>query len=321
MRTACMMLVVALGAGAQGSSQWQEKAWGVYSASLSHGTQSAQSLLDGLREAAALRESAVPEEIGYVTALFDAAIQSGVHIPAAVLQPFESRWPAPVIILLSRDPGAEEALLQVRAAVWREPEWLAASNLLAGMRSRRFLAKVLSEVPISHQFVYREPGYSSGWVGWDSHLFDDNLTVIPDSFPPVGVYVLTSRPEGGDVLVAAGPHSAYYQRIVSPSNPKMPERPDLNLPRGEALIEYLAPLGNLTVEAATALFHRTTRLDFAAADLPQRREAALNAQESDIRAFLRKAQSNGLGSVTGMRLQIVIGDIVHARPPHEFVVQ
>jgi len=63
--------------------------------------------------------------------------------------------------------------------------------------------------------------------------------------------------------------------------------------------------------------------------LSQQWDAALTAQEAAIRAFVRTAQQNGMGSVSGMTLQIVpqVNDRrktsrgpVPALTPHEFVL-
>ena len=118
MRIACIFVALAIGAAAQPiheteatrarglltSPQWLDKAWGAYFAGRLHTAEMQQPLVDAFREAAALRNATgVTEEYGYVAALFDAAIESGITLPAVVLEPFEEKWRAPAIIFMVVD--------------------------------------------------------------------------------------------------------------------------------------------------------------------------------------------------------------------------
>jgi hypothetical protein len=66
-------------------------------------------------------------------------------------------------------------------------------------------------------------------------------------------------------------------------------------------IRYLAMLGN---QAGESLFHGQTSIQNQT-NLSQQFDAALNAQEAAIRAFVHAAHDHGLGSVSGMTLKIV----------------
>jgi hypothetical protein len=291
------------------SPQWLEKAWGAYFAGRLHSTELQEPIIDALREAAALRDAYFgTEEYGYVAALFDAAIESGFTVPAAVLDLFEDKWRTPVVILLARDPAAEESLLRLRDQKLNDAEWLAISNLLLGVKSQRFFAKALSEINISHSFTVKDPGGLESWRGGGGGgMCGDGVLAMPKGSPPIAVYDLVDDGLKGDTLLARGPEGAYYRRSIVPTNSQIGHGVcGIVLDRPKLAIEYLALLGNLTAAQAENLFHRQTTIEFRGDDdLRQRWDGALSAQEAAIRAFIRTAQGRGLGSVTGTTLKIV----------------
>ena len=347
MRHARILLALALSVGAQSlpenevarvrrllsSPQWRDKAWGAYFAGGLHSDELKEPLIEAFREASALRNAwDMSEEYGYVAALFDAAIQSGISVPAELLEPFEEHWRAPVIVLLSRDPAGEDSLLRLREEKLGDGEWLAVSNLLQALKSQRFFAKALSEVNISHVFTLTDPADNQGrGRGFGGGVFSDGSARMPKDFPPVGVYVLVGWPQKGDVMLAAGPQNAYYRRTVAPTNERVPYSASPGpVDRQKITVGYLAPLGHITEEQAAYLFHRQTSIEYRGEDdLRKRWDAALGAQEAAMRAFVRTAQQNGLGSVTGMTLKIVpqlydLREMTAGAPPpltpHEFVL-
>jgi len=103
------------------SPQWVDKAWGAYLAGRLHSGDLDQRLIEEFRLAAPLGDSeSGTEEHAYVTVLFDAAIEAGITVPAALLEPFQEHWIAPVVILLARDKESEDLLLQLSAENSRE---------------------------------------------------------------------------------------------------------------------------------------------------------------------------------------------------------
>jgi hypothetical protein len=315
------------------SPQWLEKAWGAYFAGRLHSTELQEPLVDALREAAALRDAYFgTEEYGYVAALFDAAIESEFTVPAAVLDLFEDKWRAPVVILLARDPAAEESLLRLRDQKLNDPEWLAVSNLLLGLKSQRFFAKALSEINISHSFEVKDPGGSESWGGGvGGGIYGDGVLAMPKGFPPIAVYNFVDYELKGDILLARGPQDVYYRRTLAPTDKQIGYGVSGSvLDRSKLAVEYLAALGNMTEGEAVYLFHQQTLIEFSGDDdLRQRWDGALSAQEAAIRAFIRTAQGRGLGSVTGTTLKIVpqlhddrkiTGGPVPALTPWEFVL-
>jgi hypothetical protein len=323
MRLACILLALAFGAGAQSlpeseaararrlleSPQWRDKAWGVYFAGRLHSEELNQSLIEAFRSASALRDAKpVGEEYGYVAALFDSAIQSGITVPAEFLEPFEGSWRTAVIILLARDPSSENSLLRLRGATLEPVHWLAVNNLLLALKSQPLFSKALSEVEISHAFDLRDPGDNSGHGGGTGGgIFGDGVLFMPKGFPPIGIYRLTDSGMAGDVLLARGPEDAYYRRFVVPTDAQK----GFGLCRGfvdrqKIRIGYLAMLVHLPEQHVENLFQPQTIIEFQTdAQLRQQWDAALNAQEAEIRNFVRTAQANGMGSVTGMTLKIV----------------
>jgi len=292
------------------SPQWREKAWGAYFAGRLHSDELTDRLLDAFREAAALRDAAAEsEEHAYLAALFDAAIESGIRVPADLLQPFEANWRAPVIVLMARDAGNEEALLRLADEDLRDVEWLAVDNLLLDRRSPRLFVKTLSQVEISHVFAVTDVGDTSGWgSGRGGGVFDgDRVLKKPKAFPPIGVYYLVDSPLRGDTLLAAGPQNVFYRRFVVPTDkqtgigagPGSIDRQKMRLAYLDALA--LAPGGQ-----AGRVFSPETRIEYRnEANLRQQWNAALAAQEADIRAFVKAAQEHGMGSAAGMTLKIV----------------
>jgi hypothetical protein len=327
MRYACILLAVAVSAGAQSiaeseaarakrllaSPQWMEKAWGAYYAGTLRSDELKDSLVEAFREATALRDAdADTEPYGYLAALFDAAIQSNLKVPPEVLEPFEEKWAAPVIILLGHDNDSEECLLRMREQQLSGGEWLAVNNLLFGLKSAQFLVRTLSELSISHVFTVTDPEFRIIGVTGSGHasVCGDGFASRPKGFPPIGMYVLKPLGQQGDVLVSpSGPEIAYYHRLVVLTDKQSGfgacggddrEREWLRL-------RYLALLENLAEPPMEKLFHAQTTILYQNQKFARQQwDAALTAQESGIRAFFKRTQDNGMPSVTGMTLKIVV---------------
>jgi hypothetical protein len=323
MRLACILLALAFGASAQSipesetararrlleSPQWRDKAWGAYFAGRLASDELKESLIEAFRGASALRDATpITEEYGYLAALFDAAIQSGITVPAELLAPFEANWRAPVVILLARDPSSEQSLLRLREEKSGDGEWLAVSNLLLALKSQSFFARVLGEVKISHVFTLTDPGDNAGHGGGvGGGVYIDGLARMPKDFPPVGLYVLLAWVQPGDVMLAVGPQNAYYRRTVAPTNEQVPYSASPgSVDRQNLAAEYLAPLAKMTAGQTAYVFHQQTLIEYRGDDdLRRRWDAALSAQEAAIRDFVRAAQKGGMGSVAGITLKIV----------------
>ena len=323
MRLACILLALAFGAGAQSipesetararrlleSPQWRDKAWGAYFAGRLDSDESKESLIEAFRGASALRDATpITEEYGYLAALFDAAIQSGITVPAELLEPFEGSWRTTVIILLARDPSSENSLLRLREAALEPVQWLAVSNLLLARKSQALFSSSLREVSISHAFDLRDPGDNSGYGGGTGGgIYADGGLAMPKGFPPIGIYLLVDSGMAGDVLLARGPEDAYYRRFVVPTDVQK----GFGVSRGmvdrqKTRIGYLALLARQPELQVENLFQSQTTIEFQNdAQLRRQWDAALAAQEAAIRSFVRSAQASGMGSVAGIALKIV----------------
>lgn len=230
------------------------------------------------------------------------------------MRPFEEKWLAPVIVLLSRGRGSEESLLRMREQRLSDGQWLAVNNLLLTLKSRPFFARTLSEVTISHRFILTDPGNLGGIRtdrGPGGATCGDGILSMPKGFPPIGFYEILDRATKGDVLLAAGPENAYYRRVVVPTDRYVGFGSCGGLNRGDLRIGYLATLSKLSTQEVDNLFRASTEIEFRGdADLRQRMESALKSQEAAIRAFVQTAKERGLGTSRGITLRIVpqIGD-------------
>jgi hypothetical protein len=91
--------------------------------------------------------------------------------------------------------------------------WLAVGNLLAETRARGFAARLLAGLKIEARvYVYDregDRGYgSNGGCGGGC----GGTSAVPEGFPPVGRYDLTTAKVRGAVVVAPGRHTVYYLR-------------------------------------------------------------------------------------------------------------
>jgi hypothetical protein len=233
------------------SPQWREKAWGAYFAGRFPSDETNDRLIEAFREAAALRDAAsYSEEHAFVFTLFDSAIQSGIIVPAELIEPFAANWRAAAIVLLARDPASDDALMRLNAGNLQDMEWLAVNNVLLARRSQRFFLKTLGELTISHTFTVVDPGDNSASAGGSGGgIFGDGVLVMPKGFPPVGVYNLVDYGLAGDIMLAHGPRDVYYRRFVVPGDKQIPHGVSyLSIDRQQIRIGDLASLGNLTEE-------------------------------------------------------------------------
>jgi hypothetical protein len=151
---------------------------------------------------------------------FDSLIQLDAMIPANDLIPFYKRYSDAVTILLARAPKEnQQALLaiakQIDAQTKNREFWLAACNLLAETEAKGFAAHLLSEMKITLTInVTDNTGGGMGQGLGSSIGCGFGGYMIPDDFPPVGLYYLTDNPKRGAVVVAPGVRPIYYERTV-----------------------------------------------------------------------------------------------------------
>jgi hypothetical protein len=291
------------------STRWVDKAWGAYFAGRLHSTDLAVDILDEFR-ASGILSAASPssEEHAFIAALFDAAIESGVQVHAAVLDPFEGGWDEQVLVLLalSRARDREDSLLRLSDA---RPDmaWSAANNLLFGMKSRKWYVKTLGELSITQRFTVIDPDSVppnvSGTGGGDC---GDGMTQIPKGFPPIALYTLQSTPGTGLVLLAPGPVDVYYRRTVVPTDQQTGFGSCFSVNRMKVRIGYLAALAKMSAEEAEKLFHCEALIRYKGVEQFQSAiQQSMELQEQGIRGLIQAVQQRERLSGSGVVLQIV----------------
>lgn len=292
------------------SPTWADQAWGAYFAGRLHSEDLKEPLIEEFRSAAALRDAPLySEQFAYLAALFDAAIQGDIAVPAKLLDPFDEAWTDPVLILLARAKGAdgEESLLHFAGDKWRSGVWLAANNLLFARESQRWYTMMLGELPVTHRFIETDPGDVAGiGAGEGGAVCGDGAAAMPKGFPPMALYELQQSPQRGSVLLAQGPEPAYYGRTIVPADKQVGfGHCDLLLDRAGVQIGYLAELANLTAAQAQSLFRAETSIPYRSLeDFQSQVDLSLQTQEQGIREVLRKAKQRGFDP-SGVTLQIV----------------
>lgn len=291
------------------SPAWVDKAWGAYFAGRLHSEDLTQPLLDAFQSAGAV--SLAPgfsEEHAFLAALFDAAIQADIAVPARLLQPFEQNWSGPVLILLARskDNDSEDALLRFADEESPSTRWLAANNLLFERKSQRWFTKLLGEIKITHTFFVTDNPGGIGIDGGSGGSCGDGIATMPKGFPPIAIYELQQRSGRGSVLLTHGPQDVYYERKIVPSEKQVGFGSCASLIEREATqLEYLGELGSLSSGQAQSLFHASTNVVYSGLGHVQSQvEQSVDAQEQGIRRVLQRAKDHGLDAA-GVTLQIV----------------
>jgi hypothetical protein len=292
------------------SVQWVDKAWGAYLAGRLHSADLDQALIEQFRLAMALRDvPSYAEEYAFAAALFDAAIEAGMTVPAALLEPFEENWTDAVLILLARDKDSEESLLRLGVEKSRPIVWLAANNLLFERKSQVWYAATLAQISITHRFTVTDSGWGSGvGVGAGGGAWGCGVAALPKGFPPVALYTLQdgATAQRGSVLLARGPQNVYYKRSVVPTDTQVPVGScSAALDRMAIRIGYLAQLRHEPVEQTERLFHSETHIPFTTVeDFERQVEREMEAQAEGIRALIQDLERAGL-SAPDVQLRIV----------------
>ncbi len=248
-----------------------------------------------------------------MTVLFDAAIEAGITVPAALLEPFQEHWIDPVIILLARDKESEDLLLQFSTEKKRDLIWLAANNLLFERRSEQWYAAMLGGISARHRFTVVDQGYGTGYGGGiGGGSWGCGVAAMPKGFPPVALYTLRDIPYAGSVLLAKGallhqgPQNVYYTRTVVPTNKQVGagvSNPSFD--RMAIRIGYLAQLGRKSFHDTEELFHSETLIHYITLEGFESEVASrMEIQAQGIRELIQRIEDGGLNA-PGVDLQIV----------------
>ncbi len=280
------------------STDWATKAWGAYIAGHLRLDALHRPLLEQFSAAAALEDAEFDSpEYAWVAALFDASIEGGFEIPAALLEPYEQHWADEVLIMLARlrrDPSAEDALLRIRARKSRDAVWLAANNILLQRRSLRWYAALLSEITVTHRFTVISPGSSlapESRAGYGPAMHDW-IIQMAQGFPPVTRYRVEISPrEEGSVMLAEGPQDTYYLRFLVTNGHGGGGWGTPVFDRTATRIGYLAHLGGERTEQTIRLFQSQTEILYTGTEEFDREvERSMSAQEQGIRTLIQKLE-------------------------------
>lgn len=289
-----------------------ERAWGAYWAGRVHEPSVNELLLRQFSDAQSYTDADdSSEEYGYVLTLFDALIQAGMKVPADLLMPFKDQWRDEVLILLARDSGNEDLLLELRDQKLSDGQWLTVNNLLFRMNSARWLATTLRELKITHKFTVVDANVNSFGEASGTGIggaAEDGTRELPKGFPPIGLYELS--PSSGEeyVLVAKGPRDAYYSRKVVPTNGRVGWGISYaTVDVQQENLRYLAAVNEMTLEQAIPIFWATSTIHwYSPESFQQQVAAALGNQATAIQAFADNARRRGIESLTGINLEITL---------------
>lgn len=200
------------------STEPRERAWGACEAG-SRGVAAAIPALEALLGAAP--ETATPDEQHVLRCALDALIRLEACVPASLLLQHENRFSVAVLVLLARDPVANQDVLHEHLArtLAQEPsafslQAVACGNLLLAQRAPGFAALLLArlELTLTVQVVAADsPTFHGGSRSLGSGS-GDFFARVPDGFPPYVAWALDDDAAGGGALLADGPQPIYVVR-------------------------------------------------------------------------------------------------------------
>ncbi len=241
------------------SASLSDQAWGAYLIGRLRLTDLYGDLTSELRAAARMASASSGDEYAYCAALLDAAVEVGLDLPVAVLQPYEERWKEPVLILLaaSRDTERESALLRLSTAAGAGA-WLAANNLLLERKSQTWYTQILKAAAAVHTITVTDPGVMHGVGESGGGACGDGGLGFRAAFPPINYYELEDHGSAGSVLLAPGPTPAYYRRILVAEGKASGFGSCSSLNQTRERFRYLAALSNQPADRVDSLLRHAT---------------------------------------------------------------
>ncbi|MEO6596744.1 MAG: hypothetical protein ABIP94_18510 [Planctomycetota bacterium] len=153
-------------------------------------------------------------------AIIDALVQTRAIVPQAELEWFAESLRVPVWILLARDLEAHRQFFLSHYQTLDDDkhwiDWLAAGNLLAGVKDLDFTKDLLKALRLEIAIVVRDPGddeYAEGDSSWTCCACICGSIDVPEAYPPIALYSLTTVRRPGDMLFAKGPPAVFVQRV------------------------------------------------------------------------------------------------------------
>jgi hypothetical protein len=307
------------------SANLRDRAWGAWYAGVSQDASLRPALLEQLRRAEALRDSARDSaEYAYVQLLFDALIQIPGSTPVDVLMPFEKSWRAEILILLAR-PGAdsrENALLEMRGHAMPDAEWRAANDLLFQMGSQRFFQAAFAEIQLTRHFIVTD---QNGGICGGSGICRESTRHFPAGYPPIALYQFNQDMTGtGDILLGELSVPVYYRRTVVPTDGEAEwmecqSYPAFTTVRQMILTEFLGAIDNLSRAESENLFMPLTQIRWRGAfETAAEMDVKLDEQSAAFRKLVSDAQKRNLFNASGMvyRIATTVDDVRRDRREH-----
>jgi hypothetical protein len=193
------------------SSDPREQAWGAWYA----GRNAMSTLVPLLQRVVAERAAGGSMA---ARAAFDAAVDALVQLDAeadpAILPTIHERSPAAALILASRAPRKATAFLLDVVQRDEGEAWLAAANLLMDERPQGLAALLLRPLSARIEFQLTD-GESETQSGPPIVVITRcGMTLAAPGLPPWTRYTLAPDPQPERVVLATGPTTVYYRRIV-----------------------------------------------------------------------------------------------------------
>jgi hypothetical protein len=298
------------------SANPRDKAWGAWYAGAAHDPSLRDSLVAELRRAQPLANSG-PETAGYalIQSLFDALIEIPGSVPSDAILPFEAHWRAEILILLSRDSankGNEAALLAMRDHEMPDDQLAAIDDLLFEASRESFLANLLPQIRITHDFF---PA-SRGWALCDSLLISKSERRFPKDFPPTALYELSTSGWEGSTILLKSLVTVYYRLVaVVPTDDKITWETGADGCYGsvpsarQAMLDKLLhdEIGDLYTRETRDLLHPLTGVEYEDLE-PGRAEIdrKLDEQSNALIGLFQQIQQRSLARTSGMHFAIEV---------------
>ena len=227
------------------SDDAREQAWGAHYA----GNERLVQLGPDLHQLVSARLSDPSQEANAaVTIALDALIQLKAPRAGMLAAVYESRR-VEALILASMTDGAEreEFLLDVLQSADAEL-WFSAANLLLQDRSRALASALLRGLRLQVKVYLVDEGSAGGGSAAGISFACGGIGMAP-GLPPWPAYDLSTFGNSGWTVVAPGPVSVYYRRIVAAAG-QTPGFCDSSTggPTSENRVEYLAALARMRPE-------------------------------------------------------------------------
>jgi len=248
-------------------------------------------------------------------AALDSLVRLQAEVPWNELQPLWTRHRAPVLILLARHPEKHGATLVSLLDDMRQLQWQAACNVLAPRKTAGLALHLLKTLELRLDLVVVTPGTLAG-VGLGGGSIAGRACgrmVVPEGWPPVARYDLTTREARGAVPFARGASTVFYVRkVYGPGTHGIGTRTE-HSDRNPLRLAYLEQL--LGRDTGLKLATRAS-IDFTDGDTYVR--DALKARDDLARDFdklaaalLKPAKAEPLKA----RIKIQVHDLRHQKKP------